>query len=90
METTSIRLPDALARELDEIAEDRRITRSELIREAIESYCAASRTEQPADRLALVRRLVDYQGSGRGDLAERSEVYLRALFDERRRQRRRR
>lgn len=88
VETTSIRLPDGLARQLDELAAGRRTTRSELIREAIESYCAAARTGQPTDRVALVRRLVDYEGSGRGDLAERSETYLRARFDERRQRRR--
>jgi metal-responsive CopG/Arc/MetJ family transcriptional regulator len=83
----SLRLPDHLARELDELAATRRTTRSEVIREAIEEYCAAQRDRGAADRTALLRRLVTYRGSGRGDLAERSEHYLRELFRARRRHR---
>ena len=85
MPLTSIRLPDHLTRELDHVAADRHTTRSEVVREAVEQYCATLRRRGALDRLALVRRLVRYRGSGRGDLARRSEAYLRELFDARRR-----
>jgi len=81
----SLRLPDHLARELDELATSRRTTRSDVIREAIEQYCAAQRAGAAPDRVTLVRRLVTYTGSGRGDLAARSEQHLRRLFRARRR-----
>ena len=87
MSTTSIRLPDHLVRELDEVAGRRRATRSDLIREAVEQYCATTRSEEEVDPVALVDRLVTYDGSGRGDLARRSERYLREIFGERRRSR---
>jgi metal-responsive CopG/Arc/MetJ family transcriptional regulator len=87
MPLTSIRLPDHLARDLDEIASRRRTTRSELVREAVEEYCAGQRTREDADPVALVERLVTYRGSGKGDLAARSEEYLREIFRDRRRRR---
>jgi len=87
MPLTSIRLPDHLVRELDEVAGRRHTTRSELVREAVEQYCAATRAGTEMDPVALVNRLVTYRGSGRGDLARRSEHYLREIFGERRRRR---
>lgn len=63
------------------------MTRSDVVREAVEQYCATLRRGGAADRLALLRRLVTYSGSGRGDLARRSEEYLRERFDARRRHR---
>jgi Arc/MetJ-type ribon-helix-helix transcriptional regulator len=87
MALTSLRLPDALARELDEIAARRRTTRSDAIREAVEQYCATARKGGKPDRIDLLQRLVTYGGSGRGDLAENGERYLRDLFRARRRPR---
>jgi len=87
MALTSIRLPDHLVRELDELAARRRTTRSDVVRDAVEHYCAAASAAEQADPVILVERLVTYPGSGRGDLARRSEHYLRELFDERRRRR---
>ena len=87
MSSTSVRLPDHLVRELDEVAERRRTTRSDLIREAVEQYCVATRSGDEVDPVVLVDRLVTYDGSGRGDLARRSEHYLREIFGERRRRR---
>jgi Arc/MetJ-type ribon-helix-helix transcriptional regulator len=85
MALTSIRLPDHLVHDVDEVAARRRSTRSEVVREAVAEYCAAARGGRELDPVALVERLVTYPGSGRGDLAERSEFYLRALFRARRR-----
>lgn len=87
MSLTSIRLPDHLVRELDEVAGRRHTTRSDLVREAVEQYCAALRSGGELDPVALVDSLVTYEGSGRGDLGRRSEHYLREIFRERRRRR---
>lgn len=87
MASTSFRLPDQLMRHLDEIAARRRTTRSEVVCEAIEEYCANQRGEADRDPVALVEHLVDYPGSGRRDLGRRSEHYLREMFSERRRRR---
>lgn len=87
MTTTSLRLPRDLTTALDRLAEERGTTRSELIREAVEDYVAAARKGGPADRVALVRRLVTYEGSGCGDLASRAEDHLREMFGARRRDR---
>jgi metal-responsive CopG/Arc/MetJ family transcriptional regulator len=87
MALTSIRLPDHLVRELDEEAARRKTSRSDLVRDAVEQYCASSRGRDESDPVAMVERLVTYQGSGRGDLARRSELYLREIFSERRRRR---
>ena len=85
METTSIRLPEALLRSLDRVASQRGVDRSMLVRAAIDEYLQRS-GERPAEGLrALVDSLVDYPGSGIGDLGARSEEYLRRTFRERRR-----
>lgn len=81
----SIRLPDQVTRELDALAARRKTNRSTLIREAVERYCAAMRAGERGDRLALLERLVTYEGSRVGDLAERSEHYLREMFGGKRR-----
>lgn len=86
MSLTSIRLPDHLVRQLDEVAGLRRTSRSEVVREAVAQYCATARADA-RDPLALLDRLVTYKGSGRGDLARRSEQYLREIFRERRHRR---
>jgi metal-responsive CopG/Arc/MetJ family transcriptional regulator len=87
MSLMSIRLPDHLVRELGDVAARRGTTRSDLVREAVEEYCAAARSGDELDLVALVERLVTYEGSGRGDLARCSEEYLREMFRERRRRR---
>ena len=87
MALTSIRLPDHLVRQVDEVAAQQRITRSEVVRDAVAQYCTAARSARTHDPVALVEQLVTYPGSGRGDLARRSEDYLREIFRARRRRR---
>ena len=87
MATTSIRLPDDLTSFLDRMAQERKTTRSSLVREAIQQFIERTREAGPSDRLSLLRSLVDYEGSGQGDLAARSEHYLREIFDAQRRNR---
>jgi len=87
MALTSIRLPDHLVREIDEVAAQQRVTRSEVVRDAVAQYCTAARSASRRDPVALVEQLVTYPGSRRGDLARRSEDYLREIFRARRRRR---
>jgi Arc/MetJ-type ribon-helix-helix transcriptional regulator len=87
MSLTSLRLPEHLTRWLDDIATRRRISRSAVVREALEQYCASGQASADLDPVALVEQLVDYTGSGRGDLGRHGEQYLRELFGERRRRR---
>lgn len=85
---TTLRLPDELSRELDRIAEERHVTRSDIAREALEQYCSAVRKGQHGSRVTLLQSLVTYPGSGRGDLARQGRRYLREMFDAKRRRHR--
>jgi metal-responsive CopG/Arc/MetJ family transcriptional regulator len=85
MALTTIRLPETLAHSVDEIAKRRQVTRSDVVREALEQYCERTRKSERSSRLELLQRLVSYAGSGVGDLASRSEDHLRERFNARRR-----
>ena len=87
MPTTSLRLAQRTADAIERIAHARNMTRSQVIREAIDTYIEAERRCATPDRLGLLEKLVTYKGSGRGDLARNSETYLRKLFDAQRRRR---
>jgi len=50
METKAIRLPDELTRAVDRIADERRVRRSHVIREAIQRYCAEYQAERRGGR----------------------------------------
>jgi Arc/MetJ-type ribon-helix-helix transcriptional regulator len=80
MDLTTVRLPERLERSLDEIAERRQVTRSLVVREALEQYCARAHKKQRESRVELVQGLLGYPGSGVGDLASRSEEHLRKRF----------
>jgi len=84
VETTSIRLPDALALTVDRVASRRGITRSVVIREALLDYLRRAGEEGAGGLGMRVDALVDYQGSGVGDLGARGEDHLRRAFRERR------
>lgn len=73
--------------QLDDIAARRNTTRSEVVCEAIEEYCSSRRQERDLDPVAMVERLVRYEGSAQPDRGRRSEHYLREMFGERRRHR---
>lgn len=85
MEPTTLRLPGELAKAADRVAERRGLTRSEVIRDALEAYCREA--EKPANRgrVDRIAELVRYRGSGIGDLASRGEEHLRRRFRERHR-----
>lgn len=85
MDLTTVRLPENLARSVDEIAKQRQVSRSDVVREALEQYCERASNTENLSRVELLRSLVSYDGSGVGDLATRSEEHLRKRFNARRR-----
>lgn len=85
MDLTTVRLPENLARSVDEIAKKRQVSRSDVVREALEQYCERASNAENLSRVELLRSLVSYDGSGVGDLASRSEEHLRKRFHARRR-----
>lgn len=84
MPTTSMRFSPELLEALDHLAAERQTTRSDLVREAVEKFVAEARARGPADRLTLLRSLVTYPGSGKGDLAANNKAHLAKLFRDRR------
>ena len=85
MDLTTVRLPENLARSVDEIAKQRQVSRSDVVREALEQYCKRAGNAESLSRVELLQSLVSYDGSGVGDLASRSEEHLRKRFNARRR-----
>lgn len=85
MDLTTVRLPESLTRSVDEIAKQRQVTRSDVVREALQQYCERQNTSEPRSRSELLRSLISYPGSGVGDLGARSEEHLRKRFNARRR-----
>lgn len=56
-------------------------TKSEVIKKSIKEYCAPVIKERKINHYELIQRLIkDCPGSGRGDLAIRSEEILREMF----------
>ncbi|MBI2898153.1 MAG: ribbon-helix-helix protein, CopG family [Deltaproteobacteria bacterium] len=84
METTSIRLPESLARAVARVAARRGLARSTIVRKALEDYLRRTGEESARGLGALVDALVDYPGSGVGDLGARGEDHLRRRFRGRR------
>ena len=85
MELASIRIPESLAQAVDDIARQRHVTRSDVIRDALEQYCGQARKRRRLVRVEQLKELVTYPGSGIGDLASNSEEYLRRRFRARQR-----
>ena len=88
MELTTVRLPEELSRSVDEIARRRRVSRSAIVRDALEAYCRRAKEGGHGSRAELLRTLVSYPGSGVGDLGSRSEQHLRERFHAHRRRHR--
>lgn len=84
METTSVRLPARLVASLEAAASRRGVKRSTIVRKALEEHLGRARVRK-SGMAALIATLVNYEGSGVGDLASRSEHYLHEMFRDRRR-----
>lgn len=65
---TSFRLPQEMLRELERLAKQRGVPRSQLVREALETYLASPATESPVltvrDRSAPYIGSIDLTGPG--------------------------
>ena len=77
MKPVSLKMPQHLAREISEVARRRGVSRSALIREALEAFLRAERTS-PAD--SALSRAVDLAGAfpGPDDLSANPD-YLRGF-----------
>jgi Arc/MetJ-type ribon-helix-helix transcriptional regulator len=69
----TVRLPAALAEQLDRTAKSMRRKRSDVVRLALEEYLAVPSGERPIERL---RDLLGQVESGLPDLGERHREYL--------------
>ena len=78
METTSFRLPSGLVSALGRNAKRKGVTKSVLVRRALERYLLRDDASQSRTLGAFIDSLVVYEGSGRGDLAVKAESILRA------------
>jgi hypothetical protein len=86
MPIKTYRIPDELEQGLERTAAKRGVSRTLLVREALTQYLASSATEEPT-LVELIDRVAPPRGSGVGDLAARSEHYLRKKLGGRRRPR---
>lgn len=76
MKTLTVRLPEELASELEAESRERKVTKSELVRERLGRAPRASR-----GRLTRLNAIADLVGSVEGlptDLSSRRKAYLRA------------
>ncbi|TAL26214.1 MAG: hypothetical protein EPN94_03680 [Nitrospirae bacterium] len=74
-----------LDRETEELLEKAarlsKTTKSAMVKKSIKEFCAPIVKEQKRDLSELIKELIkDHPGSGRGDLASRSEEILRERF----------
>ncbi|MFQ5881835.1 MAG: ribbon-helix-helix protein, CopG family [Candidatus Methylomirabilales bacterium] len=80
----SLRLPELLLRRIDREARKRRVRRSDLVREVLETFFSREAVmidDQPYNR---VRDLAGSLSGGPPDLGERHREYLRDLIGDRR------
>jgi Arc/MetJ-type ribon-helix-helix transcriptional regulator len=77
MKSLTVRLPDALVAQLEAESRERRISKSDIIRERL------ALTAQMRPRPAAVDAIADLVGSVHGlppDLSARKKAYLKAIF----------
>lgn len=81
----SIRLDKVTEELLEKAAKLSKTTKSEIIRRSIREVCAPIVKKSKLSPSDLVKDLIEkHPGSGRGDLASRSEEILREMFKRRR------
>jgi Arc/MetJ-type ribon-helix-helix transcriptional regulator len=83
MKTLTVRLPEPLAAEIEAESRERRISKSDVVRERLQ--CSPSRVQ--ADPLASIRDLIGSVDGGRPDLSSRKKEYLRTIINARKRAR---
>ncbi|MEK6651409.1 MAG: hypothetical protein AABY50_00585 [Nitrospirota bacterium] len=81
----SVRLDNKTEELLEKAARLAKTTKSAMVKKSIEEYCVPIVKEKKLDMSELIRELIkDHPGSGRGDLASRSEEILRERFKRKR------
>ena len=85
--TASFRLPPELLGALERCATRAQRPKSDVVRAALEQYLDRVGRERRVTLGQLIDALVNYEGSGVGDLGTRGERHLRARFHARRRSR---
>ncbi len=83
MKMLTIRLPDALAAEIDAEAQARRLSRSDVVRDRL----LRAPVQIEVDPLASIRDLIGSVDGGRPDLSSRKKEYLREIIYARKRPR---
>jgi Arc/MetJ-type ribon-helix-helix transcriptional regulator len=81
----SLRLPETLLREIDRQARQRRLSRSDVIRQLLEAQLGGARDAELDHPYARVRDLVGSVSGGPTDLGRRHREYLTELVRDRRR-----
>ncbi len=77
---TSIRLNKELEGKIEKIAAAKKITKSQLIREAVAEYIAAQ--EKEISPFMVGEKLFGRYGSGKGDLSTTYKTVLKEKFNE--------
>lgn len=76
----SIRFPDDLKSRLEALAEKRKVTKSDIVKEAIQEYL--ERQEDKADPYRLGEDLFGKHGSGAGNLSQEYKYKVREKIHE--------
>ncbi len=76
--TISLRLDDKLAQQLEAVARERGVSKSEVVRLCLEDYLAREQARPTAWELG--KELFGRHSSGRSDLSENCEQVLRELM----------
>jgi len=76
----SVRLDKKTESLLEETASMLQTSKAEVIKNSLTDYCSRLLAEKRARPYELIKDLLGNEGSGRGDLSERSEEILRKRF----------
>jgi predicted transcriptional regulator len=79
----SVRLDKKTESLLEETASALKTSKAEVIKNSLSDYCSRVLTERHKRPYDLIKDLLGREGSGRGDLSERSEEILRKRFGRR-------
>jgi len=81
MKTLTVRLPEPLAAEIEAESRERRISKSDIVRERLQR----APSDAKRDPLASIRDLIGSVDGGKPDLTSRKKEYLRARINARKR-----
>ena len=76
----SVRLDKKTESLLEQTASTLKTSKAEVIKQSLSNYCARVLTERRKRPYDLIKDLIGKGGSGKGDLAARSEEILRKRF----------